>query len=119
MKKFFIKGGSSLSGEVEIQGYKNSAGAILAAALLTKEPSVIDNLPKCADILNEIEILEKIGAKVIWLDGKKIKIIPKNIDPEKIPFDLFEKMRISVLLIPPLLHHFKKIKSSPIQEETK
>ncbi len=110
MKKFFIKGGSSLSGEVEIQGYKNSAGAILAAALLTKEPSVIDNLPKCADILNEIEILEKIGAKVIWLDGKKIKIIPKNIDPEKIPFDLFEKMRISVLLIPPLLHHFKKIK---------
>jgi UDP-N-acetylglucosamine 1-carboxyvinyltransferase len=67
-------------------------------------------LPKCSDILNEIEILKKWGQKVIWLNERKIKIDPKNIDPEKIPFDLFEKMRISVLLIPPLLASFSKIK---------
>jgi UDP-N-acetylglucosamine 1-carboxyvinyltransferase len=60
--------------------------------------------------LNEIEILKKIGAKITWLNERKIKIEPKDIDPEKIPFDLFEKMRISVLLIPPLLLRFKKIK---------
>jgi UDP-N-acetylglucosamine 1-carboxyvinyltransferase len=109
-KKFLIKGGIPLEGEVEIAGYKNSAGAVLAASLLTDEPSIIDNLPKCTDILNEIEILKKIGAKITWLNERKIKIEPKDIDPEKIPFDLFEKMRISVLLIPPLLLRFKKIK---------
>jgi UDP-N-acetylglucosamine 1-carboxyvinyltransferase len=109
-KKFLIKGEIPLEGEVEIAGYKNSAGAVLAASLLTDEPSIIDNLPKCTDILNEIEILKKIGAKITWLNERKIKIEPKDIDPEKIPFDLFEKMRISVLLIPPLLLRFKKIK---------
>jgi UDP-N-acetylglucosamine 1-carboxyvinyltransferase len=109
-KKFLIKGGIPLEGEVEIAGYKNSAGAVLAASLLTDEPSIIDNLPKCTDILNEIEILKKMGAKITWLNERKIKIEPKDIDPEKIPFDLFEKMRISVLLITPLLLRFKKIK---------
>jgi len=109
-EKFLIKGGGPLSGEIKISGYKNSAGAVLAAALLSQEPSIIDNLPLVSDVLNQIEILKKIGAKVEWLGPKKIRIDPKNIDPEKIPIDLFEKMRISVLLIPPLLLRFKKIK---------
>ena len=109
-KKFLIKGGVPLSGEVKIGGYKNSAGAILAATLLSEESSIIDNLSRCSDVLNEIEILKQMGAKIIWLNERKVKIDPKNIDPEKIPYDLFEKMRISVLLIPPLLVRFKKIR---------
>ncbi len=108
--KFLVKGGTPLFGEVEISGYKNSAGAILAACLLTEEESVIDNLPLCSDVLNQIEILKSIGAKIEWVGKKKIKIETKDIDPEKIPVDLFEKMRISVLLIGPLLTRFKKIK---------
>jgi UDP-N-acetylglucosamine 1-carboxyvinyltransferase len=109
-EKFLIKGGIPLKGRVEISGYKNSAGAVLAATLLSNEPSIIDNLPKCSDVLNELEILEKMGAKIIWLNERKIKILPEKVDPEKIPFDLFEKIRISVLLIPPLLLRFKKIR---------
>jgi UDP-N-acetylglucosamine 1-carboxyvinyltransferase len=109
-KKFLIKGGIQLFGEVEIQGYKNSAGAVLAACLLSDEKSVIDNLPLCSDVLNEIEILKKIGAKINWLSKRKIEIDPKNIDTEKIPEDLFQKMRISVLFIGSLLARFKKLK---------
>jgi len=108
--KFLIKGGAPLEGEIKVSGYKNSAGAVLAAVLLSEKPSIIDNLPRCSDVLNEIEILEKMGARVLWLAENKVKIFPKNINPEKIPFELFEKMRISVLLIPPLLLRFKKIK---------
>ncbi|MFN3301982.1 MAG: UDP-N-acetylglucosamine 1-carboxyvinyltransferase [Patescibacteria group bacterium] len=107
---FLIEGGLPLSGEVEISGYKHSAGAVLAASLLSKEPSIIDNLPLCSDVLNQIEILKKIGAKIEWLGEKKVKINTENIDPEKIPVDLFEKIRISVLLIGPLLTRFEKIK---------
>lgn len=108
--KFLIKGGVPLSGEVEISGYKNSAGALLAAALLSEEQSIIDNLPLCSDVLDQIEILKQIGTEIEWLEKRKIKINPKNINPEKIPNDLFEKMRVSVLLIAPLIARCKKLK---------
>ena len=109
-KFFLIEGGKPLKGEVKISGYKNSAGAILAAALLSDEPSIIDNLPLCSDILNQIEILKEMGVKIEWLREKKIKISPEFLNPEKIPTDLFEKMRVSVLLVGPLLTRFKKFK---------
>ncbi len=108
--KFLITGGKPLSGDITISGYKNSAGAILAGVLLSKEPSIIDNLPLVSDILNQIEILKEMGAEIEWLGEKKIKISPANIDPNKIPADLFEKMRVSVLLMGPLLARFKKIR---------
>ena len=108
--KFLIQGGVPLSGEVEISGYKNAAGAVLAATLLTEEESIIDNLPQVTDVLDQIEILKQMGAEVEWLEKRKIRINPANINPEKIPADLFEKMRVSVLFIGPLLAKFKKFK---------
>jgi UDP-N-acetylglucosamine 1-carboxyvinyltransferase len=109
-EKFLIEGGVKLEGKVEICGGKNSAGAVLAGALLSKEPTIISNLPLCLDVLNQIKILEEMGAKIEWLGKRTIKIDPKEIDPQKLPFEIFEKMRVSVLLIPPLLVRFKKIK---------
>lgn len=107
--KFLIKGGVPLSGEVEIFGYKNSAGACLAAVLLSKKPVIIDNLPLISDILDQIEILKQMGAKIEWISERKVKIDAENIDPEKIPTKLFEKMRVSVLLVGPLLARFNKV----------
>ena len=72
--KFLIQGGYSLSGEVEISGYKNSAGACLAAVLLSKESSTIDNLPLVSDVIDQIEILKMMGAEVEWLGERKIRI---------------------------------------------
>lgn len=109
-QKFLVKGRIPLKGEINISGYKNSAGAILAATLLSEKESIISNLPLCADVLNEIEIFQKMGVKVEWLEKRKIRINSKNIDPEKIPTDLFQKMRISVLLIGPILARFKKLR---------
>jgi UDP-N-acetylglucosamine 1-carboxyvinyltransferase len=109
-EKFLIKGGVPLSGEVGISGYKNSAGAVLAAALLTEEESIIDNLPLVSDVLDQIEILKEMGAGIKWLSERKIKISPKDINPEKIPVDLFEKMRVSVLFVGPLAIKFKNFK---------
>jgi UDP-N-acetylglucosamine 1-carboxyvinyltransferase len=107
---FLIKGGFPLSGEVEISGYKNSAGAVISAVLLSEKPSIIENLPLCSDVLDQIEILKQMGAEIEWQGKNKVKIIPANISPEKIPVNLFEKMRVSILLIGPLLARFKKIK---------
>ncbi len=109
-EKFLIKGGFPLEGKVKISGYKNSAGAILAAVLLSKKPSVIDNLSICSDVINQIEILKRMGGRADWLGKRKVRIDAKNINPKNIPFDLFEKMRVSVLLIAPLLTRFKSFK---------
>lgn len=111
MEKFLIKRGNPLSGEVEVSGYKNSAGAILAAAMLTEEDCVIGNLPRCTDVFDQIAIIEQMGAKIEWIDDHKIKINAKDINPDKISFELFQKMRVSVLLIAPLMARFKKFKA--------
>ena len=79
--RFLIHGGIPLEGEVEISGYKNSAGACLAAVLLSKEPSIIDNLPLVSDVLDQIEILKEMGAEVEWLTERKVRISPVNINP--------------------------------------
>ena len=73
-EKFIIEGGIPLSGTVEISGYKNSAGAVISAALLSRKPSIIGNLPKVSDILDQLEILKQMGAKIEWISDKKIKI---------------------------------------------
>ena len=108
--KFIINGGIPLRGEVEIMGAKNAAFPILAASLLTNKTCVIDNMPKIEDVLKMIEILTKLGAQVNWIGERKIKINCKNIDSEKIPYDLVKSFRGSILLLGALLAKFNTIK---------
>ena len=111
MSKFIIQGKKPLKGTVEIGGYKNAAGPVLATTLLTQKECIIDNLPLVTDVFNLIKILESIGVEVEWLAEKKIKIkAGEKVDPEKMDYSTVEKMRISVLLIGPLLARFKKFK---------
>ncbi|HAA64270.1 MAG TPA: UDP-N-acetylglucosamine 1-carboxyvinyltransferase, partial [Thermoanaerobacter sp.] len=64
MEKFVIKGGKPLRGSVQISGAKNSAVAILPAALLADTPSVIDNLPDKKDIELLAQMIRHLGGKV-------------------------------------------------------
>ena len=61
-----ITGGIPLSGEVKIQGSKNAALPMMAAALLNKGVTVLHGCPKIADVFVMEEILKKLGVKVIW-----------------------------------------------------
>jgi UDP-N-acetylglucosamine 1-carboxyvinyltransferase len=78
-EKFVIQGGKPLNGEVEIEGYKNSAGPVLAASLLTNEDVIIDNLPLVEDVFVILNILKDMGAKIKRLGGKKIKASARAI----------------------------------------
>jgi len=110
MSKFIINGGQPLKGEIEVRGAKNAAFPILAATLLTEETCVIDNLPLIEDILKMIEIIQGMGAKITWLNERKIEINTKDINPEKLDKGLIKKFRGSVLLVGPLLARFRKLK---------
>jgi len=109
--KFVIKGGKPLKGEIEVMGSKNAAFPILVAALLTKEPCVIGNLPLIEDVFKMIEVLKALGADIEWLDKRKIRIQCKNISLKKIPNEIISHFRGSVLLWGPFLAKFDNFKT--------
>lgn len=112
-EKFIIQGGKKLEGIVEVGGYKNAAGACLAATLLTEQECLIDNLPLVEDISSLLKILEQIGVEISWLSERQIKIkAASNLDPEKMDFELIGKSRVSVLLMGSLLSRFKEFRIS-------
>ncbi len=70
----------------------------------------MSNLFLISDVFNLIEIIKQMGARVEWQNKRTVRICAKNINPNAIPADLFEKARISVLLIGPLLSRFLSFK---------
>ena len=79
MEQFAIKGGKPLVGEVEIGGAKNAALAILAAAIMTDETVLIENMPDVRDTNVLIQAMESIGVVVQRLDRHTVKINASNI----------------------------------------
>ena len=75
MDQYVIKGGNPLVGEVEIGGAKNAALAILAAAIMTDETVLIENLPDVRDINVLLEAMQKIGAFVERKERHTVKIL--------------------------------------------
>ena len=72
MEQYIMKGGNPLAGEVYISGAKNAALGILAAAIMTDEDVVIDNLPDVRDINVLLEAIAEIGAKVEIVKGSVV-----------------------------------------------
>lgn len=102
MEKIEIKGGKRLNGEISIHGAKNSALPILAATVLTTEPTVIHNCPKLTDIKAAINILQHLGC-VVEFDGDTVRVDASNIICSDIPDELMHEMRSSVVFLGPIL----------------
>lgn len=74
MEKYVIKGGNVLEGEVSIAGAKNAALGILAAAVMTDEECIIENVPYVEDTKTLLRAIETIGAKVKYIDNHTVSI---------------------------------------------
>ena len=103
MEKLVINGGTRLQGEVTISGAKNAAVAILPATLLINGVCTIENIPNISDVQIQCKILEKLGAKIEWLDKNTARIDTTNITSYKAPLDMTSKFRASYYLIGALL----------------
>src|SRR5207244_6266945 len=64
MDKLIIRGGNPLIGTVRVSGAKNAALPAMAAALLTEEPVILENIPAVRDIETERRLLVSMGAEV-------------------------------------------------------
>lgn len=103
MEKLVITGPTPLKGEVEINGAKNAAVAILPATLLIDGICTINNLPNISDVQILCAILEKMGAKITWNNPNEITIDTRNINTTQAPLDLTSKFRASYYLIGAML----------------
>ena len=103
MEKLVITGPTPLKGEVEINGAKNAAVAILPATLLIDGICTINNLPNISDVQISCQILEELGAKITWNTPNEITIDTREIKTTKAPLDLTSKFRASYYLIGSML----------------
>ncbi len=106
MDKFVIRGGNPLLGTVRISGAKNAALPAMAAALLTEEPVVLENVPQVRDIETERKLLAAMGAEVELGYGRaqhRTTICCRDLSSPEASYELVKTMRASTLVLGPLV----------------
>lgn len=106
MEKYVIKGGNVLEGEVSIAGAKNAALGILAAAVMTDEECIIENVPYVEDTKTLLRAIETIGAKVKYIDNHTVSICGGTIRTGEdvcVDDEYIRKIRASYYLLGALL----------------
>ena len=112
MSSFEVIGGKQLKGSIVPQGAKNEALQILSAAVLTKEPVTISNIPDILDVNLLIELLQEMGVVVNRINQDTYQFQANDIQVDYLASEDFRKksgrLRGSVMLAGPLLARFRK-----------
>jgi UDP-N-acetylglucosamine 1-carboxyvinyltransferase len=110
MDRIRIVGGNELRGEIAISGAKNAALPLMIASLLTREPLILDNVPRLADVKQLERILENHGVdiavhgrRVSQWEGQRMTLEAAEIVDTTAPYELVSTMRASFWVIGPLL----------------
>jgi len=104
MDSIVVRGGRSLSGQIEIAGAKNAALTLMPATLLSDEPLTLTNTPRLSDIKTMTLLLESLGAEISSLqDGKVQTMSCHGAINTTADYDIVRKMRASNLVLGPLL----------------
>ena len=102
MDSIRVQGGTSLQGKVRIQGSKNAALPILAAAMMTRKTVILENVPKISDVYGMIQIMETLGCDVKW-KSDYLEINANELNDRDVSGLSVKSMRSSVFLLGALL----------------
>ena len=106
MDKLVIRGGNQLVGTVRISGAKNAALPAMAAALLTEDTVILENIPQVRDIITERNLLAAMGAEVELGYGRaqhRTTISCRSLINAEASYDLVKTMRATTLVLGPLV----------------
>ena len=103
MDRFDIQGKTRLNGEVVVNGAKNAALPIMAAALMGSDTSRIRGVPKLRDIKTMSDIVRELGSDVERLPDGTIEITPVDESRQEAPYKLVSQMRGSICVLGPLV----------------
>lgn len=107
MDSIHIHGQIPLQGQVRIQGSKNAALPIMAATILIKGTSYIDNCPRIADVFSMQTLLQALGCVISW-EGRCIKIDASKVQDCKMPKEIVKGMRSSQSLLGSMISRIKE-----------
>lgn len=102
MNKYLIEGGEKITGEIKVQGAKNSALPILAASIMCSGESVIGNCPDLSDIDAARNIIDYLGCNTT-ADGHVTTIRTAGLSKSDIPTHLMREMRSSIVFLGAIL----------------
>ena len=106
MDKLVIRGGNPLLGTIRVSGAKNAALPAMAAAILTEEPVILENIPKVRDIETTRKLLAGMGAEVELGYGRaqhRTTICCRDLASPEASYELVKTMRASTLVLGPLV----------------
>src|SRR5690554_1110864 len=103
MPKFVVQGGKPLRGEIRPAGNKNAALPIIAAALLTEEEVILENVPAIRDVRTLLELVSLLGAETAWIGPNTVRIQAKEVRASAIEPAMAARIRASILLAGPML----------------
>ena len=107
MAEIIVNGGKQLTGEIAVQGAKNSVLPVLAGAVLCDGECVIHNCPNLSDVQSSIKILRNFGAKVSYQDNT-VTVDCRSIEKYEIPESLMREMRSSVVFLGGIIGRTKR-----------
>ncbi len=113
MAKFIIEGGHPISGTITPKGNKNAALPAIAATLLTDEKVVLRNIPHIGDVLTMLQILERLGGKVRWIEEEAVEIDNSGVRTTSLDPELCHKIRASLLFAGPMLARYGHVNVPP------
>ena len=113
MSEIIVNGGRKLSGQINVQGAKNSVLPILAGTILCDGECIIKNCPNLSDVETSLKILRQLGCKCNK-DDNCLSVNSSSITSYQIPDDLMREMRSSVVFLGGILGRMNKaVISSP------
>jgi UDP-N-acetylglucosamine 1-carboxyvinyltransferase len=106
MDKFVVRGGNPLLGTIKVSGAKNSALPCMAAAILTEDELILENIPQVRDIETERKLLESMGGEVQLGYGRaqhRTHIKCAVLSDPVAKYEIVKTMRASSLVLGPLI----------------
>ena len=103
-----VEGGLPVSGEIRVEGAKNSALKLMAATIMAPGVNTLTNVPNISDVHVMGKVLKRLGATIDVVDEHTLIIDTTNVSKWEAPYDLVVKMRASTAVLGPLLARFGK-----------
>ncbi|NUO62976.1 MAG: UDP-N-acetylglucosamine 1-carboxyvinyltransferase [Gemmatimonadaceae bacterium] len=101
--QYIVEGGHRLSGTITPSGNKNAALPIVASALITDQPVILENVPRIRDVETLVELVKSVGASAEWSERNTLRIHAKEVRAADLDPELCKKIRGAILLAAPLL----------------
>ena len=111
--QYTVEGGRPLAGTIRPSGNKNAALPIIAAAVLTEHPVMLENVPRIRDVEVLVELVKSVGVSCEWAERNTLKMHAKNVKAAELDPELCRRIRASILLAAPLLARSGSVELPP------